>query len=283
MNPSSQSRIAALESDIVLLKEFGSLVDQYNELMKERRFAEAEIIAKKARELMKDEPAALLMIEKAKLLRQIYFNSNANVRGDGGSIGMEAPANIPITTLKLQHAKATDVAEKFKQLDLGPVDAIVVDERTNSLMVRGTERQIKDIEQLIEVLDAEVSPTGHGQAAQATTTATGPTTDGASPLGRGGFGRSSPPAETSIAEYRRRLNGLEKPVLDLAEKVRAAGTSLGKEHPEYQKLLADMRALVQQTFAARQEIQRAELAEFTRRLQRMNQAIETREKSRTKL
>jgi hypothetical protein len=35
---------------------------------------------------------------------------------------------------------------------------------------------------------------------------------------------------------------------------------------------------VQKNFAERQEIQRAELAEFTRRLQRMQQAIETREK-----
>ncbi len=190
----------------------------------------------------------------------------------------ESEPKPPVTVLPLRNAKATDVAEKFKQLALGPVDAIVVDERTNSLMIRGTERQIKDIEQLIEVLDAEVSPAGYGQAAQATTPADGPTADGASPLGRGRFGGRSALAETPIGEYRRRLNDLEKPVLDLAEKVRAAGTSLGKEHPEYQKLLADLRALIQQTFATRQDIQRAELAEFTRRLQSMQQSIETREK-----
>ncbi len=128
-----------------------------------------------------------------------------------------------------------------------------------------------------------MSPNNHGQPAQTTTPAAGPTADGASPFGRGGFGGRSAPAGTPIAEYRRRLNDLEKPVLDLAEKVRTAGTSLGKEHPEYQKLLADLRALVQQTFATRQEIQRSELAEFTRRLERMKQAIETREKIADKI
>ena len=83
---------------------------------------------------------------------------------------------------------------------------------------------------------------------------------------------------TSIAEYRRQLETLEQSVLQLAEQVRAAETKFGKDHPDSAKMRADLRAAVQQTFAARQEIQRAELAEFTRRLQRMQQSIDARDR-----
>ena len=92
------------------------------------------------------------------------------------------------------------------------------------------------------------------------------------------MGDSSSSPTTSIAESRRRLNDLEQPVLQLAEKVRAAETSLGKDHPDAVEQRAELRALVQNTFAERQEIQRAELAEFTRRLERMRRSIETRDK-----
>jgi hypothetical protein len=97
------------------------------------------------------------------------------------------------------------------------------------------------------------------------------------------MGDSSSSPTTSIAESRRRLANLEKPVVQLAEKVRAVETSLGKDHPDAVKQRAELRALVQKTFAERQKIQRAELAEFTRRLQRMQQAIETREKVAEKI
>ncbi len=98
---------------------------------------------------------------------------------------------------------------------------------------------------------------------------------------------SKPPldetANISIAEYRERLDALEQPVQRLAEQVRATEAKLGKEHADSAKLRAELRALVEKTFAERQEIQRAELAEFTRRLQRMQQAIETREQIAEKI
>lgn len=91
------------------------------------------------------------------------------------------------------------------------------------------------------------------------------------------------PPMVPIAEYRRRLSELELPLLQLAEKVRSTEASVGKDHADSAKLRADLRALVQQTFAARQEIQRAELAEFTRRLQRMQQSIDARDRIADKI
>ncbi|HRA89874.1 MAG TPA: hypothetical protein PK992_17425, partial [Planctomycetaceae bacterium] len=68
------------EIKIRIEQEFAELVDQYNELLKEKRFAEAELVAKKARDLNSDSPAATLMVEKAKMYRQNYFNQDIRER-----------------------------------------------------------------------------------------------------------------------------------------------------------------------------------------------------------
>ena len=70
---------------------------------------------------------------------------------------------------------------------------------------------------------------------------------------------------------------LELPLLQLAEKVRSTEASLGKDHPDSLKQRASLRETIQKTFATRQEIPRAELTEFTRRLQRMQQSIDSRD------
>ncbi len=68
------------ESKIRIEQEFAELVDQYNQLMKERRYAEAELLAKKAKDLNSDLPQATIMVEKAKLKRQIAFNDDVRER-----------------------------------------------------------------------------------------------------------------------------------------------------------------------------------------------------------
>jgi hypothetical protein len=134
-----------------------------------------------------------------------------------------------------------------------------VDERTNALIIRANESQLREIETILLRLDStEAAARNSGPTVL-------PSIDANAP-------------GTSIAEYRRRLDALEQPVLQLAEQVRAAESKLGKDHPDFARLRTDLRALIQKTFTARQEIQRAELAEFTRRLQRMQQSIETRER-----
>jgi hypothetical protein len=58
------------ETKIRIEQEFAELVDQYNERMKERRYAEAQLIARKAKDLNPDLPEATIMLEKAKLQKQ---------------------------------------------------------------------------------------------------------------------------------------------------------------------------------------------------------------------
>jgi hypothetical protein len=197
-----------------------------------------------------------------------------------------------VTVLHLKNARAKDAAEKIEQLFPDKTRNLVVDERTNSLMLRGDEKLIRDVEQIVQILDAAVPPVGENAntdpnlvPSMKTPGETLPVPATRSPFSGehsehmstfAGSLASNPPVP--IAEYRRRLANLETPVLQLAEKVRAAETSLGKDHPDAVKQRAELRALVRKNFAERQEIQRAELAEFTRRLERMQRSIETREK-----
>ena len=175
--------------------------------------------------------------------------------------GPEMPqsATEQLKIFNLKNSNANDIQLTIAHLFDGTTVGISVDNRTNALIIRANESQLREIEAILLKLDSTET------AAKNSGTSNQPSIDANEPV-------------TSIAEYRRQLDALEQPVLLLAEQVRAAETKQGKDHPDSAKLRADLRAAVQQTFAARQEIQRAELAEFTRRLQRMQQLVDTRDR-----
>jgi type II secretory pathway component GspD/PulD (secretin) len=61
-------------------QEFADLVEEYNKLVKQDRWAEAELIAKQAKELDKENPSATIMFEKARIGRQVARNADLKVR-----------------------------------------------------------------------------------------------------------------------------------------------------------------------------------------------------------
>lgn len=409
------SKIQDPEAKMVALREFDTLVNQYNSLMKERRYAEAELVAKKARELNADEPAAFIMVEKAKFMRQSSFNSDARSSNPGAAVEDKHPSEefriggtqfviveaspgdsradvirqivqaledsnnlglpnkltqlsgsgitvqlrvlmeeaggealtellqgmgqlkltdlrvsldrdetsnkgiitaseeasidaiarvqsylttqkyMPLTVttppekplsdtvlrnaaaeieddadaehvkmFSLKSSNAKDASEIIHSLFGFPTVKVATDQRTNSIVVSSDKSTLTEIEAILLKLDSTET------AAQSSATAE---QSPASPQASAIF----------IAESRRRLNDLERPVLLLAEKVRSSETSLGKDDPDSIKQRADLRVLVQQTFAARQEIQQAELAEFTRRLEGMKESIDARERIAEKI
>jgi Flp pilus assembly secretin CpaC/thiol-disulfide isomerase/thioredoxin len=69
--PNSSSRAENVEADFALL------VTQYNKLFDERRHAEAEVIAKQAKELDPQNPVAEVMLLKAKFVRRIASQEQA--------------------------------------------------------------------------------------------------------------------------------------------------------------------------------------------------------------
>jgi len=68
------------EQKIRVEQEFADLVEDFNQKMKERRYAEAELLARKAKDLNPDLPQATIMVDKAKLQKQIAFNEDVKDR-----------------------------------------------------------------------------------------------------------------------------------------------------------------------------------------------------------
>ena len=62
---------AEVQQHIRIEQEFADLVEQFNDLMRQRRYPEAELVARKAKDLNPDLPQATIMYEKVKLEKQI--------------------------------------------------------------------------------------------------------------------------------------------------------------------------------------------------------------------
>ncbi|MCA9063439.1 MAG: hypothetical protein KDA96_10280, partial [Planctomycetaceae bacterium] len=61
---------------IRIQQDFADLVIQYNQKMDEQSFAEAALLAEKAQDLMPHSPEAVAMVTKAKLAKQVAFNTD---------------------------------------------------------------------------------------------------------------------------------------------------------------------------------------------------------------
>ncbi|MFK7817163.1 MAG: hypothetical protein AB8G99_00470 [Planctomycetaceae bacterium] len=77
---------ADMKTKVRIEQEFANMVEKYNDLMEERRYAEAVIVAKQARELDPDTPASIVMLEKAKFARQITINKDIRERRADGAL-----------------------------------------------------------------------------------------------------------------------------------------------------------------------------------------------------
>lgn len=62
---------AEVQRHIRIEQEFADLANEFNDLMRQRRYAEAQLIAEKAKDLNPNLPQAVIMYEKVKLQRQI--------------------------------------------------------------------------------------------------------------------------------------------------------------------------------------------------------------------
>ncbi len=94
---------ANTERKIRIEQELATFVEEYNKLINERRYAEAEQVAKQARELDPENPVSVMMVEKAKLQRRIAANNNIRETADENHWRVlhsveESLANIPVHT-----------------------------------------------------------------------------------------------------------------------------------------------------------------------------------------
>ncbi|HEV8002887.1 MAG TPA: hypothetical protein VGP63_23585, partial [Planctomycetaceae bacterium] len=68
-------------------QEFADLVEEYNKLVRQDRWTEAELIAKQAKELDKENPTATIMFEKARLGRENAKIADLKIRKEDAFLG----------------------------------------------------------------------------------------------------------------------------------------------------------------------------------------------------
>lgn len=184
---------------------------------------------------------------------------------------------------RLQFADASVIAQGVSQL-FGKDFGIVADVRTNSVLVRGDESQLKEMEALVEMVD---TPQPKRPVAQAFRPANpdDPLRQVVKPL-NSLFASVDPPIATP-APTRAQIEQLDRSARAAAETLRtlkAEEAANESEVPEDEdKRKAVLRDAVRQTFLARQNLQRKELAEFAARLNRIQQSIEMRDRIADKI
>jgi hypothetical protein len=181
---------------------------------------------------------------------------------------------------RLQFADASVVAPGVSQL-FGKDFGIVADVRTNSVLVRGDESQLKEMKALVEMVDTPqpkrlTEPSAEAGDSNANVQQTGKVRQKYST-----FYVDVPsvaPSETRI-----QIRELDRQTSKAAESLRSSETRSSDSPEVDEKRKAELRNVVRKTFLARQELQRAELAEFAARLKRIQQSIEMRDRIADKI
>ncbi|MCA9174129.1 MAG: hypothetical protein KDB14_06535 [Planctomycetales bacterium] len=202
---------------------------------------------------------------------------------------IEKTTQTRVKIFALQHAPAANVAQLIEQLfgqrklpgTHASIELILsVDERTNSVIVRYDPDRvdIEGIEAVINDLDSqEPRPAGALPNINTAPPARRPVFSGDIYRLNGFDFRGA--AEQSIADLQKNCDQLERESRDLAERLRKPLPDPGTGN----RLARELRQTVQRAFEARQNLQRAELAEFARRLKSIQQSIEMRETIREEI
>lgn len=198
-----------------------------------------------------------------------------------------APATL-VKVFALKNSHAATVARIIEQL-YGREFSAAADERTNSLIVRGPDKRIQEIEALLMRVDDAAAPAPSGSSGQPETSPAGSGFKvhvpalGPTPLSIDLNGGASPSkvfsfnvgiSRESADELRKRSQVLEQQSRELAEQLK--GPFPNPSEAEKKKEL--LRSTVQQAFAARQALLRAENAELAKRLHALQQSIEIRDR-----
>lgn len=180
---------------------------------------------------------------------------------------------LPFRKFTFKHANAADVFKILQELvglTKDELDGFAVDERTNSIVFMvDAVRDTHSFEEMCTMLDAE-SPVSASKLKTPSPYAPTPTSGSPQPVQTFsfyvGFERGESPES-----LKQRYNELEQQAHQLASKLKQSASL-----SEAQRI--ELKLAVHQSFKARQELQRAELADLARRMQSMQQSIDMRDK-----
>jgi hypothetical protein len=176
----------------------------------------------------------------------------------------------------LRHADAKVVAQTLSELFSDEGFAIAPDAKINALIVRGDASQLKEVEAIVELVDGEngkkMPVVGHGSKLRG---AGGESTKRDQKL------RLTVDVDVPLvpaATVRSQIADLDIKINETADSLRSTESTSNQKTEYKAKRKAELREVVRKTFLARQELQRAELAEFAARLERIQRSIEMRDR-----
>ena len=104
-----------VETNIRIEQEFAKLVEEFNELFKQQRFAEAEIVAKKAKEMNPKDPTAETLFWKARLGRRVASNEKLKNEKEESFIGQLDDVEQAVI-VKVNDKHPIDFGDNFKDI-----------------------------------------------------------------------------------------------------------------------------------------------------------------------
>ena len=146
------------------------------------------------------------------------------------------------------------------------------DIRTNSLLARGSESTLREVEALLLKLDSDDSkpePVQRGETQENFNFFLGLSLD--------------TPSVAKISELKLKYEELIRNAEDLASRIHQMSENYADGHPQLQKLKLDLRTTVDNAFSMRQQQQKAEIAQLLPELQEIAGRIKRRERIKTQI
>lgn len=175
----------------------------------------------------------------------------------------------------LQHADAKVMAQTLSEL-FSEGFGIAPDVNINAIIVRGDASQLKEVEAIVKLVDGEngKKPAVEGRIPRFKTTIS----DSASPNQKQTLTVDVDVPLVPAATVRSQIADLDVRIKETANSLRSTKSTPDQKAEYNAKRKAELRDVVRKTFLARQELQRAELAEFAARLDRIKRSIEMRDR-----
>ena len=110
-----RSLTTTVETNIRVEQEYAKLVEEFNELFKQQRFAEAEIVAKKAKEMNPKDPTAETLFWKAKFGRRVANNEKLKNDKEESFMGQLDDVEQAVI-VKVNDKHPIDFGDNFKDI-----------------------------------------------------------------------------------------------------------------------------------------------------------------------
>lgn len=212
------------------------------------------------------------------------------------------PAESALRVIALRHCDAREVAQVVRQLYDEDGLSTAVEERTNSIILRGEPARLDEVSALLERLDSSATPSagaaqvrryvesGRTAAQPAQTLREAVPTPGVElhkmfvPLvapGQYGYVPVEEATSAQVGAIRNMYHERDRQAQRLAEQYRRDAATAADEARD--EMRGRLREAVREAFAARQELQRGELDALRERLSRIERQLQMREQLRDKI